>query len=128
MRKLKTTMLFLGISVTSFAQNFEGLDSVSYEKGEDLFITKVKNLDDALTISMRVIENNGIDTSSVIIERDSEVPIYIYWDDQKNRDRVYLFFCHKNKEGGYNVAVLHKDNVYSKFTGFGKIIYEYVPK
>ena len=123
-------MLFLGITITSFAQNFEGLDSVTYEKGEDLFITKVKKLDDALSISMRVIENNGIDTSSVIIERDSEVPIYIYiyWDDLKNSDRVYLFFCHKNKEGGYNVAVIHKDNVYSKFTGFGKIIYEYDPK
>ena len=128
MRKLKTTMLFLGITITSFAQNFEGLDSVTYEKGEDLFITKVKKLNDALEISMRVIENNGIDINSVIVERDSEVPIYIYWDDLQNPDRVYLFFCHKNKEGGYNVAVLHKDNVYSKFTGFGKIIYEYDPK
>ena len=128
MRTLKTTMLFLGISVTSFAQNFEGLDSVRYEEREDLFITKVNELDEALRISMRVIDNNDIDTNSVVIERNSEVPIYIFWEDRKDKDRVYLFFCHKNKEGGYNVAVIHKDNVYSKFTGFGKIIYEYDPK
>jgi hypothetical protein len=128
MKTLKTTMLFIGISVTSFAQNFEGLDSVRYEEREDLFITKVNELDEALRISMRVIDNNDIDTNSVVIERNSEVPIYIFWEDRKDKDRVYLFFCHKNKEGGYNVAVIHKDNVYSEFKGFGSYIYRYNPK
>lgn len=121
-------MLFLGISVTSFAQNFKGLDSVSYVKGEDLFIKKVDNLDEALRISMRVIDNNDVDTNSVEVERDSEVPIYIFWEDRKNKYKVYLFFCHKNKEGGYNVAVIHQDNVYSEFNGFGTYIYRYDPK
>ena len=121
-------MLFIGISVTSFAQNFKGLDSVSYVKGEDLFITKVDKLDEALLISMRVIDNNDVDTNSVEVERDSEVPIYIFWEDRRNKERIYLFFCHKNKEGGYNVAVLHQDNVYPEFTGFGTYIYRYDPK
>ena len=128
MRKLKTTMLFIGISVTSFAQNFKGLDSVSYVEGENLFITKVDDLDEALRVSMRVIDNNDVDTNSVEVERDSEVPIYIFWEDRRNKYKVYLFFCHKNKEGGYNVAVLHQDNVYSEFTGFGTYIYRYDPK
>ena len=42
MRTLKTTMLFLGISVTSFAQNFVGLDSVRLDNGDDVFSSILK--------------------------------------------------------------------------------------
>ena len=51
-------MLFLGISVTSFAQNFEGMDSKHYDDGV-VYTTKANTIKKGIQKSMNIMQNNN---------------------------------------------------------------------
>jgi hypothetical protein len=128
MRKLKTTMLFIGISVTSFAQNFEGLDSLRLDNGDDVFSITLKTKNEAIHKIMHILDINDRDTTTAYIDKKSNVLIGTYWDDDKNKNRVYLLFCNKMGNKGYRVVVIHQENMYSEFYYLGEKTYIYDPK
>ena len=128
MRIITTTILFLGISATSFAQNFEGMDSIRLDNGDDVFSLTLKTKNEAIHTVMRILDINDRDTNTAYINKKSDVLIGSYWIDDKKKNRVYLLFCNKIKKGGYSVVVLHKENVYHEFFHLGKIAYIYDPK
>ena len=128
MRTLKTTMLFLGISVTSFAQNFVGLDSVRLDNGDDVFSSVLKTKNEAIHTIMRVIDANDRDTNYTVIDKKSDVLIVSHWPDYEDRKRVYVLFCNKIQNGGYRVVVKHQENVYTELFFLNKYLYIYEPE
>ncbi len=121
-------MLFIGISVTSFAQNFEGLDSLRLDNGDDVFSITLKTKNEAIHKIMHILDINDRDTTTAYIDKKSNVLIGTYWDDDKNKNRVYLLFCNKMGNKGYRVVVIHQENVYSEFFYLGEKTYIYDPK
>jgi hypothetical protein len=128
MRTLKTTMLFLGISVTSFAQNFVGLDSVRLDNGDDVFSSILKTKKEAIHTIMRVIDANGRDTNYTFIDKKSDVLIVTFWPDYEDRNRVYFLHCNKIQNGGYILVVKHQENVYDELLLLNKYLYIYEPE
>ena len=128
MRTLKTTMLFLGISVTSFAQNFVGLDSVRLDNGDDIFSSVLKTKNEAINTIMRVIDANGRDTNYTFIDKKSDVLIVSHWPDYEDRKRVYVLFCNKIQNGGYRLVFKHQENVYTELLLLNKYLYIYEPE
>jgi hypothetical protein len=128
MRKLKTTMLFIGISVASFAQNFVGMDSVRLDNGDDVFSLILKTKNEAIHTIMRVIDANDRDTNFTVIDKKSDVLISTFWPDYEDRNRVYLLFCNKIQNGGYKIVVKHQGNVYTELFLLNKYLYIYEPE
>jgi len=121
-------MLFIGISITSFAQNFQGMDSIRLDNGDDEFNLNLKTKSEAIHSVMRILDLNDRDTNTAYIDKKSNILIGTYWDDDKNKNRVYLLFCYKIKNEGYIVSVIHQENVYSEFFYLEKKVYIYDPK
>ena len=121
-------MLFLGISVTSFAQNFVGLDSVRLDNGDDIFSSVLKTKNEAINTIMRVIDANGRDTNYTFIDKKSDVLISTFWPDYEDRKRVYVLFCNKIQNGGYRLVVKHQENVYTELFLLNKYLYIYEPE
>ncbi len=128
MRKLKTTMLFIGISVTSFAQNFVGMDSVRLDNGDDVFSSVLKTKNQAMHTIMRILDANDRDTNYTVIDKKSDVLIVSNWPDYEDRNRVYILFCNKIKNEGYRVVVKHQENVYTELFFLNKYLYIYEPE
>ena len=128
MKTLKTTMLFLGISATSFAQNFVGLDSVRLDNGDDVFSSVFKTKKEAIHTIMRVIDANDRDTNYTVIDKKADVLIVSFWPDYENRNRVYFLSCHKIQKGGYMLVVTHQENVYDELLLLNKYLYIYEPE
>jgi hypothetical protein len=128
MRKLKTTMLFIGISVTSFAQNFYGMDSIRLDNGDDMFSLVLKKKNEAIHTFMRILDINDRDTTTAFINEKSDILIFTYWIDDKNKNRVYLLFCNKIKNEGYIITVLHQENVYTEYFYVDNKLLIYDPK
>jgi hypothetical protein len=128
MRTIKTTMLFIGISVTSFAQNFEGLDSLRLDNGDDVFSITLKTRNEAIHKIMHILDINDRDTNTAYIDKKSNVLIGTHWVDDKNKNLVYLLFCNKMENKGYRVVVIHQKNVYSEFYYLDEKTYIYDPK
>ena len=123
MRTLKTTMLFIGISVTSFAQNFVGMDSVRLDNGDDVFSSVLKTKNQAMHTIMRILDANDRDTNYTVIDKKSDVLIVSHWPDYEDRNRVYILFCNKIKNEGYRVVVKHQENVYTELFLLNKYLY-----
>lgn len=121
-------MLFLGISVTSFAQNFVGLDSVRLDNGDDVFSSILKTKKEAIHTIMRVLDANNRDTNYTVIDKKSDVLIVSFWPDYKNRNRVYFLHCNKIQNGGYILVVKHQENVYDELLLLNKYLYIYEPE
>lgn len=121
-------MLFIGISITSFAQNFEGMDSMRLDNGDDEFNLNLKTKSEAIHSVMRILDLNDRDTTTAFINQKSDVLIFTYWIDYKNKNRVYLLFCYKIKNDGYIVNVLHQENVYTEYFYSDKKLLYYDPK
>ncbi len=128
MRTLKTTMLFIGISVTSFAQNFVGMDSVRLDNGDDVFSSVLKTKNQAMHTIMRILDANDRDTNYTVIDKKSDVLIVSHWPDYEDRNRVYILFCNKIKNEGYRVVVKHQENVYTELFFLNKYLYIYEPE
>jgi hypothetical protein len=128
MRKLKTTMLFIGISVTSFAQNFEGMDSKHYDDGVVVFTAKANTIEEAIEKSMYIFNNNNIDTSSVVLHHDDDMLIFSSWIDDNDTNIVYVFFCQKIKNNKCRIAVIQQENVYTEYFHIDKKLLVYDPK
>ncbi len=128
MRTLKTTMLFIGISVTSFAQNFVGMDSVRLDNGDDVFSSVLKTKNQAMHTIMRILDANDRDTNYTVIDKKSDVLIVSHWPDYEDRNRVYILFCNKIKNEGYRVVVKHQENVYTELFLLNKYLYIYEPE
>ena len=121
-------MLFIGISVTSFAQNFVGLDSVRLDNGDDVFSSVLKTKNEAIHTIMRVLDANDRDTNYTFIDKKSDVLISTFWPDYEDRNRVYLLFCNKIQNGGYKIVVKHQGNVYTELLLLNKYLYIYEPE
>ena len=128
MKTLKTTMLFIGISITSFAQNFEGMDSKHYDDGVVVFTAKANTIEKAIKISMNIFDNNNIDTSSIILHYDADMLIFSYWVDDNDPSMVYAFFCQKLRRGKCRIAVIHQENVYTEYFMIDKHLLVYDPE
>ena len=128
MRTLKTTMLFLGISVTSFAQNFDGMDSKHYEDGNVVYSTKANTIKKGIQKSMNIMHNNNRDTSAIILHYDAEMLIFSYWVDENDSSMVYVFFCQKLRNGKCRIAVVQQENVYTEYFYSDKKLLYYDPK
>ena len=115
MRTLKITMLFLGMSVTSFAQNFSGLDSIHYDNGDDVYSTIVKKRIDAIHRMYKVLDANEVDTNYTEIEKKSDVLIFTHLVDNKNTNKVCIFFLVKIASDAYKISVIHQDNRYTEY-------------
>jgi hypothetical protein len=127
MRKLKTTMLFIGISVTSFAQNFQGMDSKHYDDGRVVFTAKANTIEEAIKKSMNIFDNNNVDTASVVLHYNDDMLIFSSWVDDNDIDMVYVFFCQKSKNGKCRIAVIHQENVYTEYFYADKKLLVYDP-
>lgn len=121
-------MLFIGISVASFAQNFVGMDSVRLDNGDDVFSLILKTKNEAIHTIMRVIDANDRDTNFTVIDKKSDVLISTFWPDYEDRNRVYLLFCNKIQNGGYKIVVKHQGNVYTELFLLNKYLYIYEPE
>jgi hypothetical protein len=108
-------MLFLGMSVTSFAQNFSGLDSVHYDNGDDVYSTIVKKRIDAIHRMYKVLDANDVDTNYTEIEKNSDVLIFSYLVDTKDRNKLYVFCLVKIASDAYKISVIHQDNRYTEY-------------
>lgn len=121
-------MLFLGISVTSFAQNFDGMDSKHYEDGNVVYSTKANTIKKGIQKSMNIMHNNNIDTSSIILHYDVDMLIFSYWVDDNDSSMVYVFFCQKLRNGKCRIAVVQQENVYTEYFYSDKKLLYYDPK
>ena len=128
MRTLKITMLFLGMSVTSFAQNFRGLDSVHYDNGDDVYSTIVKKRVDAIHRMYKVLDANDVDTNYTTIEKNSEVLIFSYLVDGKDRNKLYVFCLAKIASDAYKISVIHQDNRYTEYFYSKNKLFVYDPE
>ena len=121
-------MLFIGISITSFAQNFEGMDSKHYDDGVVVFTAKANTIEKAIKISMNIFDNNNIDTSSVVLHYDIDMLMFSHWVDDNDPSMVYVFFCQKSRRGKCRIAVVHQENVYTEYFIVDKHLLVYDPK
>ena len=128
MKTLKTTMLFIGISITSFAQNFEGMDSKHYDDGRIVFTAKANTIKKGIQKSMNIMHNNNRDTSAIILHYDADMLIFSYWVDDNDPSMAYIFFCQKIKNRKCRIAVIHQENVYTEYFMIDKHLLVYDPK
>ncbi len=115
MRTLKITMLFLGMSLTSFAQIFEGFDVTHFGDGDVVYTQKSKTRAEAIHRTFKVLDDNNFDTTDREIVMNSDVVIFMSWVDKKNKDKVYVLFCNKTEAGEYRTAIIHQENKYTEF-------------
>ena len=115
MRTLKITMLFLGMSVTSFAQNFSGLDSTHYDNGDDVYSIVVKKRIDAIHRMYKLLDANEVDTNYTSIEKRSDALIFSHLVDADDRNKVLVFFLVKIASDAYKISIIHQDNRYIEY-------------
>ena len=128
MRTLKTTMLFIGISVASFAQNFVGMDSKHYDNGSVVFTAKANTIKKGIQKSMNIFHNNNRDTSAIVLHYDANMLIFSYWVDNNDPNMAYIFFCQKIKNRKCRIAVIHQENVYTEYFIIDKHLLVYEPE
>lgn len=115
MKTIKITVLFLGMSVTSFAQIFTGFDVTNYSDGDVVYTMKSKTRADAIHKTFKVLDDNNFDTTDREIVMKSDVMIFMHWVDKNNSKKVYILFCNKTEQGEYRIAIIYQDNKYTEF-------------
>ena len=115
MKTIKITVLFLGMSVTSFAQIFTGFDVTNYSDGDVVYTMKSKTRADAIHKTFKVLDDNNFATTDREIVMKSDVMIFMHWVDKNNSDKVYILFCNKTEQGEYRIAIIYQDNKYTEF-------------
>lgn len=127
MRTLKITMLFLVISVTSFAQVFTGFDTIQYGGGDKVYFISAKTRDDAIHKTFKMLDDNDYDTTNKSIVRNSDVVIFMNWVDEFNTKKVYILITSKLATGDYRVSVIYQDNKYTEYFVVDNKMLRYVP-
>lgn len=119
-------MLFLGMSVTSFAQVFTGFDVTNYNDGDIVYTMKSKTRADAIHKTFKMLDDNDLDTTDKNIVMKSDVMIFMHWLDKNNSNRVYVLFCNKTEQGEYRIAIIYQENKYTEFFSLDNkmLIYE----
>jgi hypothetical protein len=115
MRTLKITMLFLGMSVTSFAQIFEGFDVTHYGDEDVVYTIKSKTRAEAIHRTFKMLDDNNLDTTDKEIVMKSDVMIFMHWLDKNDSKKVYVLFCNKTESGEYRIAIIHQENKYTEY-------------
>jgi len=108
-------MLFLGMSVTSFAQIFEGFDVTHYGDEDVVYTIKSKTRAEAIHRTFKMLDDNNLDTTDKEIVMKSDVMIFMHWLDKNDSKKVYVLFCNKTESGEYRTAIIHQENKYTEF-------------
>jgi len=103
------------MSVTSFAQNFSGLDSTHYDNGDDVYSIVVKKRIDAIHRMYKLLDANEVDTNYTSIEKRSDALIFSYLVDADDRNKVLVFFLVKIASDAYKISIIHQDNRYTEY-------------
>jgi hypothetical protein len=128
MSTLKITMLFLGMSVTSFAQIFNGFDTIQQSNGDKVYVMSAKTRADAIHKTFKMLDDNEYDTTKSSIVRNSDVVIFMNWVDQFNTKKVYILITSKLVGGDYRVSVIYQDNKYTEYFAVDDNMLRYVPE
>lgn len=128
MKTIKITVLFLGMSVTSFAQIFNGFDTIQYSGGDKVYYTSAKTREEAIHKTFKMLDENDYDTTKKSIVRESDVVIFMNWVDQFNTNKVYILITSRLKTGDYRVSVIYQDNKYTEYFVVENKMLRYVPK
>lgn len=121
-------MLFLGMSVTTFAQIFNGFDTIQQSNGDKVYVMSAKTRADAIHKTFKMLDDNEYDTTKSSIVRNSDVVIFMNWVDQFNTKKVYILITSKLVGGDYRVSVIYQDNKYTEYFAVDDKMLRYVPE
>lgn len=128
MKTIKITVLFLGMSVTSFAQIFTGFDVTNYSDGNIVYTMKCKTRAEAIHKTFKVLDDNNFDTTDTEIVMKTDMMVFMDWVDRNNSKKVYILFCNKTEQGEYRIAIIYQENKYTEFFYMNNQMLIYDPK